>query len=98
MTRTFHHRDSMPPYKPLTWFEEAACTSADPDAWWPTKGGAASGTVANAKRICRGCPVRTPCLKYALDTGQKDGIWGGLTVRERRKLKREAAKRAKDAA
>jgi WhiB family redox-sensing transcriptional regulator len=93
MTRTFHQRSPMPPYKPLTWFEQAACTSADPDAWWPAKG----GNIDKAKRICRGCPVRAPCLKYALDTNQKDGIWGGLSVNERRKLKREA-KRDKDAA
>jgi WhiB family redox-sensing transcriptional regulator len=94
MSRTFHQRSPMPPYKPMPWFEEAACTSSDPDAWWPAKG----GNIDKAKRICRDCPVRAPCLKYALDTNQKDGIWGGLSVNERRKLKREAAKRAKDAA
>jgi WhiB family redox-sensing transcriptional regulator len=92
MTQVFH-RPSMPPYKPLAWFEDAACTSADPDAWWPAKGAA----IRAAVRVCEGCPVRAPCLKYALDTNQKDGIWGGLSVNERRRLKREA-KRGKDAA
>jgi WhiB family redox-sensing transcriptional regulator len=93
MTRTFHQRSPMPPYKPMPWFEHAACTTSDPDAWYPSKGAAWKA----AKRICEWCPVRAPCLKYALDTNQKDGIWGGLSVNERRKLKREA-KRAKDAA
>jgi WhiB family transcriptional regulator, redox-sensing transcriptional regulator len=93
MTRTFHQRSPMPPYTPMPWFEEAACTQSDPDAWYPSKGAA----WREAKRICVGCPVRAPCLKYALDTNQKDGIWGGLSVNERRKLKRRA-KRERDAA
>jgi WhiB family redox-sensing transcriptional regulator len=93
MTRTFHQRSPIL-FTPLPWFEQAACTQSDPDAWYPEKG----GNVEQAKRVCNHCcPVRPECLDYALDTNQTQGIWGGLSVNERRKLKREA-KRGKDAA
>jgi WhiB family redox-sensing transcriptional regulator len=84
VSQDFHHL-TMPPYKPLAWFEEAACTSADPDAWHPDRG----GSVADAKRVCRRCPVIADCLKYALDTDQWQGIWGGLSPRQRRALVRQ---------
>jgi WhiB family redox-sensing transcriptional regulator len=94
MSRTFHQRSPMPPFTPMPWFEHAACAETDPDAWFPSKGNA----TKKAKWVCNHrCPVRAECLDYALDTDQKHGVWGGLSVNERRKLKREA-KRGKDAA
>ncbi len=47
---------------------------------------------AQAKAICRRCPVAAPCLEFAMDTNQKYGIWGGLTDRERASLKRRRAR------
>jgi WhiB family transcriptional regulator, redox-sensing transcriptional regulator len=44
-----------------------------------------------AKQVCRGCPVRTECLVYAMETPVDHGVWGGLTERERRRLRRRAA-------
>jgi WhiB family transcriptional regulator, redox-sensing transcriptional regulator len=42
----------------------------------------------DAKRVCAGCPVRLRCLAEALDNGWDDGVWGGMTERERRTLLR----------
>lgn len=67
------------------WMEEAVCPSSGADVFFPEKGGNAQ-TTDEAKRICGGCPVRTPCLAYALETQQAFGVWGGLTERERRAL------------
>ena len=43
-----------------------------------------------AKRVCRSCDVRAECLEYALEHDERFGIWGGMSERERRRLKREA--------
>lgn len=41
------------------------------------------------KRVCDGCPVRVECLDYALTANEREGVWGGLTPRERAKVRRE---------
>jgi WhiB family redox-sensing transcriptional regulator len=74
------------------WMEFAACTTADPEAWFPAKG----SSTREAKQICNGrkglrpCPVRSQCLEYALSHDDRFGVWGGKSDRERRKLKRRA--------
>ena len=60
-----------------------ACAEADPDAWFPDKG----GTNRPAKAVCRGCEVIDECLTWALDNGEMHGVWGGLSERERRQLR-----------
>ncbi len=69
------------------WQERALCAQTDPEAFFPEKG----GSTREAKRICTRCEVRTDCLEYALGNEERFGIWGGLSERERRKLKRRAA-------
>ena len=71
----------------LPWASEAKCLQADPDTFFPEKG----GSTREAKRICAECPVRSECLEHALEHDEKFGIWGGLSERERRKLKRLAS-------
>ncbi|RAV04456.1 WhiB family transcriptional regulator [Mycolicibacter senuensis] len=66
-----------------SWQEQALCHQSDPEMFFPEKGGATSA----AKRICRACPVRQECLNHALDNDERFGIWGGLSERERRKLR-----------
>jgi WhiB family transcriptional regulator, redox-sensing transcriptional regulator len=66
------------------WQEQSLCSQTDPDAFFPEKG----GSTREAKRVCLRCPVRVECLGYALDHDERFGIWGGLSERERRKLKR----------
>ncbi|GAA4862133.1 hypothetical protein GCM10023222_12860 [Saccharopolyspora cebuensis] len=68
------------------WQERALCAQTDPEAFFPEKG----GSTREAKRICAGCEVRAECLEYALAHDERFGIWGGLSERERRKLKRRA--------
>lgn len=68
------------------WQELALCAQTDPEAFFPEKG----GSTREAKRICSGCEVRAECLEYALGHDERFGIWGGLSERERRKLKRRA--------
>ncbi|KDE98594.1 hypothetical protein Y900_006475 [Mycolicibacterium aromaticivorans JS19b1 = JCM 16368] len=66
------------------WQERALCAQTDPEAFFPEKG----GSTREAKRICLGCEVRESCLEYALANDERFGIWGGLSERERRRLKR----------
>ena len=68
------------------WQDRALCAETDPEAFFPEKG----GSTREAKRICSGCEVRSECLEYALAHDERFGIWGGLSERERRRLKREA--------
>ena len=75
---------------PGPWAERALCAQADPDAWFPGKGQHAAAKTAT--RICEHCPVRAPCLDYALsgaDTwgGIATGIWGGATPQQRNQLR-----------
>jgi len=71
------------------WHDYAACRDADPDLFFPDGDfRSARAQVKAAKLICRGCPVRTMCLSWALASGQEHGIWGGLTEDERRWLHR----------
>ena len=66
------------------WQERALCAQTDPEAFFPEKG----GSTREAKRICQGCEVKGMCLEYALANDERFGIWGGLSERERRRLKR----------
>ena len=70
----------------LSWQEQALCAQTDPEAFFPEKG----GSTREAKRICVGCDVKGECLEYALGQYERFGIWGGLSERERRRLKRAA--------
>ncbi len=70
----------------LTWQERALCAQTDPEAFFPEKG----GSTREAKRVCLSCDVRVECLEYALSQDERFGIWGGLSERERRRLKRKA--------
>ncbi|WP_062071637.1 WhiB family transcriptional regulator [Demequina sediminicola] len=71
---------------PLAWQERALCAQTDPEAFFPEKG----GSTREAKKVCASCEVRSECLDYALENDERFGIWGGLSERERRKLKRRA--------
>ena len=69
------------------WQEEANCLGVDPDLFFPERG----ASTREAKAVCRGCEVRYECLEYALAHGEKFGIWGGLSERERRRVRRQRA-------
>lgn len=69
-------------------FRLAACREVDPELWFPPPGRTGTKIGKQAKAICAECPVRTACLQYALDSDQRDGIWGGMTERELAELRR----------
>ena len=96
---------SLPRYRNLAdparfaarWRERAACRGTDLDVFFPERGQSAGP----ARQVCTACPVRQPCLEYALSNRITDGIWGGLTGRERRPLQSDcvqAARRDRDRA
>ncbi len=70
----------------LSWQERALCAQTDPESFFPEKG----GSTREAKKVCIGCEVRPECLEYALGHDERFGIWGGLSERERRRLKKAA--------
>jgi WhiB family redox-sensing transcriptional regulator len=92
--RQRHEEDTVPEAVrlPMTeteemgWQEKALCAETDPEAFFPEKG----GSTREAKRVCLSCEVRVECLEYALEHDERFGIWGGLSERERRRLKRAA--------
>ena len=70
-----------------SWQRQANCMGVDPDLFFPERG----ASTREAKEVCRGCVVQEDCLEYALANGEKFGIWGGLSERERRKIRRRRA-------
>ncbi len=69
------------------WQDFANCLGVDPDLFFPERGASSRA----AKEVCRGCVVRADCLEYALENGEKFGIWGGMSERERRRFRRQRA-------
>lgn len=69
-----------------TWQDRALCAQTDPEAFFPEKG----GSTREAKKVCLACEVRVDCLDWALEKDERFGIWGGLSERERRRLRKHA--------
>lgn len=67
------------------WQDFANCLGVDPDLFFPERG----ASTNEAKEVCKGCAVREACLEYALANVEKFGIWGGLSERERRRIRRQ---------
>jgi WhiB family redox-sensing transcriptional regulator len=70
-----------------SWQAKANCMGVDPDLFFPERG----ASTREAKEVCKGCVVREDCLEHALANGEKFGIWGGMSERERRRLRRARA-------
>lgn len=71
--------------RPDDWRDLALCAQTDPEIFFPDKG----ESSAQAKRVCMSCEVRAECLQDALDRGERFGIWGGLSERERRRVAKQ---------
>jgi WhiB family redox-sensing transcriptional regulator len=69
----------------LAWQDGANCKGANADLFFPERG----ASTRTAKQICRECQVRLECLEFAITTGEKFGIWGAMSERERRRVRRE---------
>jgi WhiB family redox-sensing transcriptional regulator len=96
-SRPRHRSLAAPARFAARWRELAACRGTDLEVFFPERGGSAGP----ARQACAACPVRQPCLDYAISNRIVHGIWGGLTERERRALQSRwvrAARRERDEA
>jgi len=69
----------------VRWMQRAACKGLDTDLFFPDTG----VNHARLKKLCAACPVRQQCLQYAVENGMDDGLWGGLSPRQRRPLRKK---------
>lgn len=69
------------------WQDYANCLGVDPDLFFPERG----ASTKEAKEVCQSCVVREQCLEFALVNSEKFGIWGGMSERERRRIRRSRA-------
>ena len=74
----------------MVWRQKAACRGVDPDIFYPVSDEEAD----DAKAICAACPVQRACLEWALTSRESDGVWGGATERERRRIIRRRRRSA----
>lgn len=78
--------------KALAWRVKGSCRGSDAQIFYPPSDD--DSLAVKAKEICSACPVRKPCLEFALSTREKHGVWGGLTERERRRVLRQRRRSA----
>jgi WhiB family redox-sensing transcriptional regulator len=76
--------------KNLVWRQRAACRGVEPEIFYPIS----EEEAEEAKAICGACPVQETCLEYALGNRERDGVWGGATERERRRMIRQRRRSA----
>jgi len=77
----------------MAWRDRAACLGVDPELFFPIGNtGPALFQIEEAKAVCRRCEVVEPCLSWAIESRQEDGVWGGLSADERRAVKRRNAR------
>jgi WhiB family redox-sensing transcriptional regulator len=73
------------------WRAQSNCRGVDPAVFFPERG----EPTGEAKRICASCVVRDQCLEWALANGERYGIWGGLSGRERRRMRQKRRQAAR---
>jgi WhiB family redox-sensing transcriptional regulator len=73
-----------------SWRQHAACQGLDPEIFYPVS----DEDADVAKAVCAGCAVRQTCLEYALGSRERDGVWGGATEKERRRIIRQRRRTA----
>jgi WhiB family redox-sensing transcriptional regulator len=73
-----------------TWRNRGACNGLDPAVFFPDS----EENAEEAKSICAECAVRLSCLEHALVVRERDGVWGGLTEKERRRMIRQRRRTA----
>lgn len=72
----------------VSWRQRGACWGLDPDIFFPPTDEEADA----AKAVCSTCAVRDECLEFALSTREYEGVWGGTTGRERKRILRQRRK------
>jgi WhiB family redox-sensing transcriptional regulator len=80
------------------WRSLGACQNADPELFFPIVAtGPGLLQVASAKAVCARCEVQAECLRFAMESVQDHGVWGGKTEEERRALRRARIRQARHA-
>lgn len=80
--------DTRKPFVREPWMAEAHCSGHPrPQIFFPDREHA-HAYFSEARIVCAGCPVSKDCLRYALDNNEQDGMWGGLSISERRRVRR----------
>jgi WhiB family redox-sensing transcriptional regulator len=74
----------------IAWRDRGACRGLDPETFYPHT----DEETAEAKSVCMQCIVQAACLEYALVHREKEGVWGGATERERRRIIRQRRRTA----
>jgi WhiB family redox-sensing transcriptional regulator len=74
----------------LSWRQHAACQGLDPEIFYPPS----DEEAGPAKAVCAQCSVAATCLDYALGSRERDGVWGGATEKERRRIIRQRRRSA----
>ena len=74
----------------MAWRQHAACRGVDPDIFYPVS----EEEAEEAKAICNACAACETCLEFALGNRERDGVWGGATERERRRMIRQRRRSA----
>ena len=82
--------DSVVSVKEIVWRDLGACRGLEPGIFYPED----DADAGDAKAVCEGCNVRVACLEYALQIREKQGVWGGATERERRRIIRQRRRTA----
>jgi len=68
----------------MDWVSTAACRGMDPNVFFPERG----RPLSDIRAICAGCPASDECLEYALANNEHHGVWGGMSERQRRTIRR----------
>ena len=80
----------------MSWRNRSACLEEDPELFFPIGNtGPALLQIEEAKAVCRRCEVIETCLKWAIESGQDAGVWGGMSEEERRAVKRRGGIRVR---
>ena len=74
----------------VSWRSKGACRGLSPQIFYPST----EDEATEAKSVCSSCAVRQPCLEFALSTREHEGVWGGATEKERRRILRQRRKTA----
>jgi WhiB family transcriptional regulator, redox-sensing transcriptional regulator len=74
----------------VSWRSRGACRGLSPQIFYPST----EDEAGEAKSVCSSCAVRQPCLEFALSTREHEGVWGGATEKERRRILRQRRKTA----
>ena len=65
------------------WVVDAACKGMPTNLFYPERG----EPTKPALEVCKPCPVKAECLQYSIDNSERWGVWGGMTERQRRRIR-----------